>query len=61
MAANDEGETVQLYVYDLSRGLAKQFAPLVGLQVHPRSGSDPLHRTLHQRPAAAAAVPCPGR
>ncbi len=36
MAAGDnqqEGELVQLYVYDLSRGLAKQFAPLVGLQV----------------------------
>ena len=39
MAAADEGEPVQLYVYDLSRGLAKQFAPLVGLQVSEGSDS----------------------
>ena len=39
MTSSDEGEPVQLYIYDLSRGLAKQFAPLVALQVNTRSGS----------------------
>ena len=54
MAAHDDGEPVQLYVYDLSRGLAKQFAPLVGLQVNAHSGSDLLSGTQSQRTAAAA-------
>jgi len=56
MAANDEGEPVQLYVYDLSRGLAKQFAPLVGLQVDSRSGSGLLACALKSE-----RLPRPGR
>lgn len=35
---NESGrEKVVLYVYDLSRGLAKQFGPMLGIQVRMRN------------------------